>query len=83
MAKMLRFHPWFSGAKYKAFKSLETANKTFAEGYELHWGQETKFESELSEEQLQIIGEPIYPSISVDATWNTATLRMEYQGVEP
>lgn len=72
----------FPGAKYKAFKSLETANKAFAEGYELHWGQETKFESELSEEQLQIIGEPIYPSISVDAAWNTATLRMEYQGVD-
>jgi ribonuclease HI len=68
----------FKGAKYKSFKSLDTANKAFKEGYEFYWGQETKFESELSEEQLQIIGRPIYPSVSVDAAWNTATLHMEY-----
>jgi ribonuclease HI len=72
----------FKDAKYKAFKSLETAKKAYTEGYELHWGQDTKFESELSKEQLQIIGEPVYPSLSVDAAWNTDTLQMEYQGVD-
>lgn len=72
----------FPSAKYKAFKSLETANKAFQEGYEMHWGQETRFESELSQEQLEIIGEPYCPSISVDAAWNTETLQMEYQGVD-
>lgn len=72
----------FPSAKYKAFKTLETANKAFQDGYELHWGQETKFESELSPEQLETIGEPIYPSVSVDAAWNTDTLQMEYQGVD-
>ncbi|MCU7549832.1 RNase H1/viroplasmin domain-containing protein [Chitinophagaceae bacterium LB-8] len=38
----------YKGAKYKSFKSLELVKKAFAEGYELYWGQETKFESELS-----------------------------------
>lgn len=69
----------FTGAKYKAFKSLDTSQKAFTEGYELHWGQETKFESDLSEEQLEIICETVYLSISVDAAWNTDTLGMEYQ----
>lgn len=72
----------FKGAKYKAFKSLDSAQKAFVDGYEKHWGQEGKFESELTDEQLQIIGEPVYPSVSVDAAWNTDTLRMEYQGVD-
>ncbi len=72
----------FPGAKYKAFNSLETANKAFADGFERHWGQETKFKSELSEEQIAAIGEPVYPSIAVDAAWNTETLLMEYQGVD-
>lgn len=71
----------FPSAKYKAFKTLETAYKAFQDGYELHWGQET-FESELSQEQLEAVGEPIYPSVSVDAAWNTDTLQMEYQGVD-
>ena len=72
----------FKGAKYKAFKTLEIAQRAFADGYDMHWGQETQFETTLPEEALQEIGSPIYPSISVDAAWNTATLRMEYQGVD-
>lgn len=72
----------FKGAKYKAFKKIETAEQAFKDGYELHWGQDTQFESELSEQELQLIGEPICPSISVDAAWNTATLKMEYRGVD-
>jgi ribonuclease HI len=72
----------FKGAMYKAFKSVETANKAFAEGYELHWGKNEPFESDLPIEELQIIGEPTYPSLSVDAAWNTGTLHMEYQGVD-
>jgi ribonuclease HI len=74
----------FAGAKYKAFRSEEKASKAFADGYEMDWGQgqETKYESELSEEQLHMIGEPAYPSISVDAAWDTTSLHIEYQGVD-
>lgn len=38
----------FPAAKYKAFKTTEAAQKAFKESYELYWGQEAKFESELS-----------------------------------
>jgi len=72
----------FPGAKYKSFKTLQAANTAFQDGYELHWGQGTPFESELTEEQIQIIGKPVYPSVAVDAAWNTSTLVMEYQGVD-
>ncbi len=72
----------FPSAKYKAFKTMEAAQKAFKEGYELYWGQEKKFESELSPEQIVLIGEPHCPSLSVDASWNTDTLQMEYQGVD-
>ncbi|RYE44960.1 MAG: ribonuclease H [Sphingobacteriales bacterium] len=72
----------YKGAKYKAFKSIEAANMAFKDGYEIHWGQGGKFESELSPDALELIGDPIYPSLSVDAAWNTATLMMEYQGVD-
>jgi ribonuclease HI len=72
----------FPSAKYKAFKTLETANKAFQDGYELYWGQSLRFESELTPETLEKIGEPIYPSLAVDAAWNTETLEMEYQGVD-
>jgi ribonuclease HI len=72
----------YPGAKYKAFKSLEMANKAFSDGYKAHWGVQDEFESELSKDQLDIIGQPTYPSVSVDAAWNTATRQMEYQGVD-
>lgn len=72
----------YKGAKYRSFNSLEKANQAFIEGYEIHWGQKIKYKTELTEDQIQIIGDPVYPSISVDAAWNTSTLHMEYQGVD-
>ena len=72
----------FKGAKYKAFKSLESAQKAYEDGAELHWGQGGESRIESPKETILLVGEPIYPSISVDAAWNTATLRMEYQGVD-
>jgi ribonuclease HI len=72
----------FKGANYKAFKSLESAQKAFSEGPDKYWGQETEFESNLKKDELQRIGSPVYPSLSVDAAWNTATLVMEYQCVD-
>jgi ribonuclease HI len=80
--KCKEFIHGFPGAKYKAFKSLELANKAYEEGFELYWGQKPQFESELTQEQLMEIGDPIFPSIAVDAAWNTDTLVMEYQGVD-
>lgn len=43
--------------------------------------RQTHFESELTDEQLKLIGKPIEESISVDGAWNTSTGVVEYQGV--
>lgn len=44
------------------------------------------FETELTPEQIAIIGEPIKDNIAVDGAWNTKNGLVEYQGsglVEP
>ena len=38
----------FPAAKYKAFKTTEAAQKALKKGFELYWGQEAKFDNELS-----------------------------------
>lgn len=69
------------GAICKSFKSLDAAKKAFVDGYEAYWGRHS-IESSLPEDQRILIGEPVTPSLSVDAAWNTATLEMEYRGVD-
>ena len=71
----------FQGAKYKSFKSLELAQKAYSENYNDYKGK-TFFQSELSAEELTLIGKPDEKSISVDAACNGKTGEMEYQGVE-
>ncbi len=69
------------GFKDAKFKSKELANKAYLENYEDFKGK-TFFISELSEEELKLIGKPILRSISVDAACNGKTGLMEYQSVE-
>lgn len=71
----------FNGAKYKSFQSLELAKQAYSEEYDNYKGK-TFFESELSEEELKLIGAPILKSISVDAACSGNPGLMEYQGVE-
>ena len=71
----------FKGAKYKSFKTLELAKKAFSENYDDYKGK-TIFETELSNEELKLIGEPNLNSVSVDAACNMQNGQMEYQGVE-
>lgn len=70
----------YPNARYKGFQTLPAAEKAFTEGYENYWGQNT-FESTLSKEQLKLIGQPIIPSIAVDAACSTTIGLMEYKGV--
>jgi len=70
----------FEGAKYKGFKTYETAIEAFKKGPEDYWGKDF-FETTLTKEQLNKIGSPISRSVSVDAAWNVGTLEMEYQGI--
>lgn len=71
----------YKGAEYKSFLTLELAQKAYSENYNEYKGK-TFFESELSDEELKLIGEPNLESISVDAACNAQTGQMEYQGVE-
>ncbi|WP_343617086.1 ribonuclease H family protein [Flavobacterium sp.] len=71
----------FAGAKYKSFQTLELAQQAYSEEYDDYKGKKI-FESELSKEELELIGEPILNSISVDAACSGNPGLMEYQGVE-
>ena len=71
----------FAGAVYKSFKTRQLAEEAYKSSSKEFIGKDF-FESELTEEQLKLIGEPILDSISVDAAWNTANGVVEYQGVE-
>ena len=68
-------------AKYKSFKTLKEAKKAYDSSYFDYAGKEI-FETELSEEQLKIIGEPILDSICVDAACSGNPGLLEYQGVD-
>ena len=71
----------FKDAEYKSFKTLELAKKAYSEIYDNYKGK-TIFETELSDEQLKLIGKPNLNTISVDAACNIQNGQMEYQGVE-
>lgn len=71
----------FPDAVYKSFKTRQLAEEAFKSESDKFIGKDI-FESELSEEQIKLLGEPIQESISVDGAWNTFTGIVEYQGVE-
>jgi len=70
----------FPKAVYKSFKTRQLAEQAFKDEWWDYIGK-TIFETELTEEQLQLVGKPIEESISVDGAWNTSTGMVEYQGV--
>jgi ribonuclease HI len=70
----------FPKAVYKSFKTLQLAEQAFNSSSKEFIGKDI-FETELTEEQLKLIGNPIKESMSVDGAWNTATGVVEYQGM--
>jgi len=72
----------FQGAQYKSFTTFEAAKKALKENYKDHIGKKKTFKSELTQEQLQKIGQPNYNSISVDAASRGNPGIMEYRGVD-
>lgn len=70
----------FPGATFKSFKSRSLAEQAYQQGSEEYIGQDI-FETELTPDQLALIGQPHMGSLSVDAAWNTFTGDVEYQGV--
>jgi len=71
----------FKDAEFKSFKTKELAEQAFNSSSDNFIGVDV-FESELTEEQLRLIGDPILESLCVDGAWNTATGIIEYQGVD-
>ena len=71
----------FKGAEYKSFASKEVAEKASKGNYEDYVGKDTK-KIQLSSEELKLIGQPITPSLSVDAACSGNPGKMEYRGVD-
>lgn len=71
----------FNGAEYKSFKTLELAQKAYSENYSDYKGKDF-FESTLTREQLELIGEPDLDSVSVDAACSGNPGIVEYQCVD-
>lgn len=83
-------------AKYKAYTTLEEANRAFKDGWEKHWGQagtksqgdrKIRVTSQLSSDNKpkraqEPIGEIDYDSISVDVGTNGNPGPTEYKGVD-
>lgn len=70
----------YEGAQYKSFKTRELAETAFKGNSKDYIGKEV-VESELSPEQLRLIGKPLLDSIAVDAASSSATNEVEYKGV--
>jgi len=70
----------YPDAVYKSFKTKQLAEQAFNNNSKDFVGKDF-FESELTEDQLKLIGDPIEDSIAVDGAWNTTTGVVEYQGV--
>ncbi|MCP9200554.1 ribonuclease H family protein [Gramella sp. GC03-9] len=71
----------YKGAKFKSFKSLELAKKAYSEEYEDYKGK-TFTGSELSKEEIDLIGKPNLNSVSVDAACSVNPGKMEFKGVD-
>lgn len=72
----------FEGATYKSFLSLDAAKKALKGSYKDYIGKTSGFKSQLTDLQLQKIGQPNYDSISVDAASSGNPGKMEYRGVD-
>lgn len=70
----------YAGAVYKSFNTRQLAEAAYKSNSNEFIGKDV-FESELTAEELKLIGSPITESISVDAAWNTFSGVVEYQGV--
>lgn len=72
----------YKGAKYKSFSSFSEAKKAYDAGFLDYIGKKEQFKSSLSADELFLIGQPNFHSISVDAASSGNPGRMEYQGVD-
>ncbi len=72
----------FEGAQYKSFDTFEAAKQALKGNYYDFISKKGAFKSELSQLQLDRIGQPNFNSISVDAASSGNPGVMEYRGVD-
>ncbi len=70
----------YPNAKFKGFPTRIAAEKAFNGNYEDFKTKSSKSNGLFGLDENQ--PKPVYPSMAVDAAWNTATGDMEYQGVD-
>jgi len=70
----------YSNAKYKGFPTRVAAENAYAGNYD-----DFKTKAKSSKPLFKVdenLPKPVFPSIAVDAAWNTVSGDMEYQGVD-
>ncbi len=72
----------FEGAQYKSFLTFEAAKTALKANYFDYIGKNKTFSTELSQAELNKIGQPNYNSIAVDAASSGNPGIMEYRGVD-
>ena len=72
----------YEGAQYKSFDTFEAAKQALKGNYFDFISKKGVFKSELSQAQIEKIGQPNINSISVDAASSGNPGKMEYQGVD-
>ena len=72
----------FEGDQYKSFDTFEAAKQALKGNYFDYISKKGVFKSELSQAQIEKIGQPNINSISVDAASSGNPGKMEYQGVD-
>ncbi len=71
----------FPGAVYKSFKTRQLAEQAYKSESSEFIGAGNSAVKVVSQEEKELVGEPILDSISVDGAWNTKTGIVEYKGV--
>lgn len=77
-AKNIKGYP---NAKYKSFPTKNAAEQAFAGNYYDYAGKTVNLSIQL-EGLKENQPKPIFPSLAVDAAWNTSTGDMEYRGTD-
>jgi ribonuclease HI len=72
----------YEGAKYKSFSTEKEAKDAFKRSYWSVIGKNALGLPDLNKYEKELIGKPVYPSISVDAACSGNPGLMEYRGVD-
>lgn len=70
----------YPNARFKGFPTRVAAEKAYNSTYDVYKSKSAKSKALFGIDENQ--PKPVFPSVAVDAAWNTVTGDMEYQGVD-